>query len=52
MSNPFEKMHNPESKPENPKVWQCPHCGGKGKNANGEPCKPCDGTGKARDKNW
>lgn len=46
MKNPFEK---PPGRPENPSIWKCPHCGGSGKNRDGKPCKPCNGTGKKTD---
>jgi hypothetical protein len=44
MGNPLEK---PPGQPEKPRLVICPHCGGKRK---GKDCKPCNGTGKVRDK--
>lgn len=47
MRNPFEK---PPGQSENPRLVKCPHCGGKRKDKDGKSCKPCNGTGKVRDK--
>lgn len=48
MANPFEK---PPGRVENPKIQQCPKCGGTGKDKNNNKCGTCNGDGKIRANN-
>ncbi len=45
--NPFEDAPGQRQKEMTQRT--CHHCAGRGKDAKGEECRPCKGTGKRRD---